>query len=231
MFQSKLFYTIIGILLCAFFINTPANGQYHRNSQSLPRQGERIVFARNRPGVVVAYGGVPYHYDNGIFYRPAGPYFEVVAPPIGIHVRLLPPYYRRIYIGTSIIFYYNGIFYRQNNTQDYEVVQPPVGADVTELPAGAKVLVLNGQKMYELDGTYYQEHLNDGQLWYTVVGKDGVVNTEPTETLQIGDTYAQLPEGCNLVVINNQKYYVSPDNIYYQEIIKDNKLLYAVVGK
>jgi len=231
MFSFKLCRTAFGIFLLVFWFNRPVQAQYRRDNRSLPRRGERIAVAHYRPGVLVAYGGVPYHYNNGIFYRPMGAYYEVVAPPVGIHVRILPPYYRRIYLGTSIIFYYNGIFYRQNNTQDYEVVQPPIGADVTDLPAGAQVLVLNGQKMYELDGTYYQEQINDGQIWYTVVGKDGVVNSEPTGTLQVGDTFAQLPEGCKPVVINNQKYYVSPNNIYYQEIVEDNKLMYAVVGK
>lgn len=160
-----------------------------------------------------------------------GTYFEVVAPPIGIHVRILPPAHRRIYVGTSIFFYFNGIFYRQTNNQDFEVVQPPLGSEVAELPAGAKLLMLNGQKIYELDGTYYKEQSNEEHTWYTVVGKNGIVNTEDTYSLQIGDTFEQLPDNCKPVVINNQKYFVSTNNIYYQEIIENNKLLYTVVGK
>ena len=206
-------------------------GQHRRENRPLPRRGERITLAQYRPGVIIAYGGVPYHYDNGCFYRPIDNYLEVVAPPIGIHVRILPPGYRRIYVGTNIVFYFNGVFYRPSNREDYEVVQPPVGAEVPELPDGAQVLVLNEQKVYELDGTYYKEEIRDGQTWYRVIGKDGVVNTEITYTLQIGDTLEDLPEGCRPVVIKNQKYYVSPDNVYYQEVIADNKLLYTVVGK
>jgi len=231
MSTKKVFLFLASTIFLSFICNSRIMGQHRRENRPLPHRGERVALAQHRPGIIIAYGGVPYHYDNGCFYRPMDNYLEVVAPPIGIHVRLLPPGYRRIYVGTSVVFYFNGVFYRPGNREDYEVVPPPIGAEVPELADGAKVLVLNEQKLYELDGTYYKEEIRDVQTWYRVIGKDGVVNTEDTYSLQIGDTLPDLPEGCRPIVINNQKYYVSPDHVYYQEVIEDNKLLYTVVGK
>jgi hypothetical protein len=42
-----------------------------------------------------------------------------------------------------------------------------------------KTIVINGEKFYELNGTYYKDEIrNNGELWYRVMGKNGVVNTD-----------------------------------------------------
>jgi len=87
--------------------------------------------------------------------------------------------YRSFYVGPSPYYYYGGVYYKPYSSNQYEVVKPPLGAVVNELPPGAKVAVIDGKKYYQYSGTYYEESINDNnQLEYTVVGTDGILNTE-----------------------------------------------------
>jgi hypothetical protein len=65
--------------------------------------------------------------------------------------------------------------------------------------------------------------VNDqGKTIYVVAGKDGVLNTDgsdagpDTAAPQVGDIVNELPDGCRKVVLNGKRYYVSPNDIYYQ---------------
>ncbi|RXK87162.1 DUF6515 family protein [Filimonas effusa] len=217
------------------------------------------------PSVTLSFGGMPYYYSYGYYYRPYGGYYRVVAPPIGIHVGVLPPGYWAFSFGAFPYFYFNGVFYRQYNG-GYEVVDAPVGAEVPHLPRGARVVVINDLKYYELDGTYYREVIKDnGLVRYQIAGKNGRLETYDSAAIQqqdlpqeqavapapqtavppaapaqatpaaplpkVGDVVEALPDGTKTVVLNNQKYFVSPANQYYQELIKDNKIMYKVVAE
>ena len=222
---------------------------YHNYRYGYP--GQHIYL--NRPTIMINFGGYRYHYLDGIFYRPYGSYFEVCAPPIGIHIGILPYGYRRFWIGPDDYYYYNGIYYRHYDDY-YEVVTPPVGAEVAEIPEGSKPVVIDGHKYYEYNGTYYRETPHDnGEMWYTIMGKDGVLTGGPEAGSQdnysystpdddysspsananpeIGSEVRSLPENTHTVVVNNQKYYVTPDETYYQERIDNNQIYYRVVVK
>ncbi len=95
----------------------PVRGQY---VERLPN-GYREVF----------HGGSPYYFHGGVWYRPYGPRFVIVAPPFGIVVPLLPPYYTTIMIGGFPYYYANDVYYVQNPS-GYMVVEPPAG--VTQAP-------------------------------------------------------------------------------------------------
>jgi len=78
------------------------------------------------PGyAVVNYRSAPYYYHAGVWYRPSGPGFVVVAPPIGIIVPLLPPAYATVYAGGVPYYYANEVYYQQV-PNGYAVVNPPV---------------------------------------------------------------------------------------------------------
>jgi hypothetical protein len=138
-------------------------------------------------------------------------------------------------MGPNPYYYYNGIYYRPHGNE-YEVVAPPLGAVVDKLPPGAKVKVIDGQKYYELNGTYYKEDFNaNNELSYTVVGTDGVLNTDGQEGLTyepvIGDRIDKLPADSRPVVIQGEKLYNTPSGLYYKEVYEGNKLYYELVGK
>lgn len=205
-----------------------------------PYRGMRVSFNYfSGPRTMYPYRGINYYYSGGYYYRPYGTYLQVVAPPIGISIGLLPRGYRSIDVGGSPYYYYGGTYYRPGQKSNtYDVVDAPLGASVPELPKDARVVVINGQKYFELDGTYYKEDVRDNsEIWYTVVGKDGKIDTEDTPVAEepagpkVGDTVDKLPADCRTVVVNGQKYYVSPDDVYYEEVIGQNTISYKVVGK
>lgn len=194
-----------------------------------------------------------------IYYRPAYrlPYrYSHYGPAFGVRINVLPFGYSRFFIGNDPFYYYDGIYYRPYKSGGYQVAQPPLGAIVKKLPSGAKTTVIDGQKYYELGGTFYQERVtSNNKLRYEVVGTDGVLNTTnadaddeeetpvqaPPTTAQAqpnsngaapanGAVVSQLPTGCTAVNINQQKFYVSPEGVYYQEINTGNTTSYKVAG-
>ena len=227
------------IMAIALFIVHDASaqrgrGRYRHHSYG-PYRGQRVVHIAG-PRVIVPYRGISFHYSNGYYYRPYGGYFRVVAPPIGIHINILPRGYRRIYVRDVPYYYYGGTYYRPGAGADkYEVIEAPLGASVPELPNGAKVVVINEQKYYELDGTYYKEEIKDNdEIWYTVVGRDGKINTDEEYTNDgpyVGDILDELPANSKSVVVNGNKYFVSPDDVYFEETVTNGKVQYKVVGK
>ena len=217
---------------------------YSYNTRYYPVRGQQFY---RIPGsyINIHFGGNPYYYSGGLFYQPFGSYYRVIPPPFGIRISLLPRGYWSLSLGGYPYFYYNGIFYRKSNN-DYEVVKAPVGAEVPSIPRDAKTVVIDGSKYYEYNGTYYKETIkNNGEIWYTVEGKNGVLNTDkaaaaplPTEppvasnaAPSIGDVVDKLPDNTKTVVINSKKYFVSTDNIYYEEIIDGQQVRYKVAGK
>ena len=194
-------------------------------------------YAYNRSSVSIRFGGLPYRYQQGYFYRPYGSSFRISVPPIGIHIGTLPVGYRRMYVGPDPYYVYEGTYYRSlPSSGEYEVVAPPLGTVVTALPPGAQVKVIDGQKYYEQDGTYYQETItSDNRLHYTVVGTDGVLNTgempQQREEPQVGDRFDTLPADAKAVVIQGEKFYTTPTGLYYKEVVEDDRVYYEVVGQ
>jgi len=76
--------------------------------------------------VAVKFRGAPFFFEAGVWYRPSGPGFVVVRPPIGIIVPVLPPSYATVWVGTAPYYYANDVFYEQTDG-GYAVVAPPAG--------------------------------------------------------------------------------------------------------
>jgi len=75
---------------------------------------------------VVHYHGDRYYYGDGAWYRPYGPNFMVVAPPIGLVVSFLPEVQATLFFG-GIPYYQAGPVYyaRRPGYGGYVVAQPP----------------------------------------------------------------------------------------------------------
>ncbi|HEY4198394.1 MAG TPA: hypothetical protein VGM63_22790, partial [Mucilaginibacter sp.] len=48
--------------------------------------------------------------------------------------------------------------------------------------------------------------------------------------IQVGDVIEQLPADCRRVTLNDKKYYVSPDNVFYEEFKDANGTGYRVAS-
>jgi len=174
-----------------------------------------------RPGFGYRRSYYGYGYRN--YYRPY----------LGFSLSILPFGYYPFYYGADQFYYSGGLFYRQYDNE-YKVVVPPVGAEVPSLPKEANEVVINGETYYEYKGVYYSVSQNaDGKTVYIVAGKDGVLNTDgDTNTAPLaGEIVNELPEGSREVFLKGEKYYVSPDDIYYEEVVDGKTITYRVVGQ
>ena len=102
------------------------DGRYN-HGRSYPTRGY-VYGSLPRGYVNVHYHGSPYYYRGGIWYRPYGPRFMVVAPPIGIGVGFLPPYYTTVWFGGMPYYYADDTYYLwRPERREYVVTQPPTG--------------------------------------------------------------------------------------------------------
>ena len=230
------------------------NGSRNYVSIGIGNRGYRS-YDNYRSGYRPYYGyGSGYNYYPSYHYRPVyrSPFgYSHFGPAFGLRLSILPFGYSPFFIGNDPFYYYHGVYYRPYADGGYEVTAPPLGATVKHLPSGSKATVINGQKYYELGGTFYQEEMSPkNKLQYVVVGTDGVINTPddqnevrpedappaPTpngapETPLQGSSLNQLPANSKVVVISQQKYYMAPSGVYYQEVIDaKNNVSYEVVG-
>lgn len=72
----------------------------------------------------IIYGGSPYYYGGGLWYRPWSGNFVVVAPPVGIVVPVLPNGYVTFSVGGRTYYRYDDAYYARRN-DGYIVVDPP----------------------------------------------------------------------------------------------------------
>jgi hypothetical protein len=189
---------------------------------------------RSSPRVGYGHGG--YWGDHGYYHYSHGYYGSYYLPRLGFSIGVLPYGYYPFYYGDFQYYYSDGLFYQYDNNQ-YTVVEPPVGAEVKELPEKAQSIVINGQQYYELNGVYYQPVTkDDGTVVYQVAGKDGELNTtniqdDQQQGPQMGDIVPQLPPDCRRIKVNGEKLFVSPDGVYYQELVDPNGgKTYKIVG-
>jgi len=68
---------------------------YNYRSPVIIRNYHPIVFGPRYYGVPhgsisITFGGYPYYYFGGTFYRPYGGYYRSIFPPIGIQIGVLP---------------------------------------------------------------------------------------------------------------------------------------------
>lgn len=170
----------------------------------------------------------------GHFFNPY--YHYPFYPTIGFRIGFLPTGYYSFYVGPNLFFYYNDVYYRRLSANSYEVIAPPLGAKLPQLPIGAKEVAIDGKIYYEMHGTYYAETVNErNQVLYEVVGVNGVLGgkqaqpNNPQNPIQ-GALVTQLPANCHVVTLNGIRYYVSSNNVYYEEVMDGNNVLYKIVG-
>jgi hypothetical protein len=100
----------------------PGNGHYYPPPghvvRTLPRGYHESRHYRDR-----------YYYYSGVWYRPYGAYYRVVAPPVGVSVSLLPDVYSTLWYGGVPYYYANSVYYTPRASG--------AGYVVTEAPSGA----------------------------------------------------------------------------------------------
>jgi hypothetical protein len=138
------------------------DGRYN-HGRSYPAHGH-VYGSLPRGYVNVHYHGSPYYYRGGIWYRPYGPRFMVIAPPIGIGVGFLPPYYTTVWFGGVPYYYADQVYYTwRPERREYVVTQPPAGQPSqvgSSSSSGTDVFVYpkNGQSEAQQSTDRYECH-------------------------------------------------------------------------
>lgn len=138
------------------------DGRYN-HGRSYPARGY-VYGSLPRGYVNVHYHGSPYYYRGGTWYRPYGPRFVVVAPPIGIGVGFLPPFYTTVWFGGVPYYYADQTYYMwRPERREYVVTQPPAGqpsrvGDASASSADVFVYPKNGQSEAQQSTDRYECH-------------------------------------------------------------------------
>jgi hypothetical protein len=108
----------------------------------------------------VFYGNARYYFQGGVWYRPQGRRFVIVAPPFGIIVPVLPPYYATVMLGGVPYYYANEVYYTQG-AGGYVVVAPPQG-EVSQAPPAPSAPPLSDKLfLYPRKGQSEQKQATD----------------------------------------------------------------------
>ncbi|HUL82281.1 MAG TPA: DUF6515 family protein [Gammaproteobacteria bacterium] len=102
------------------------------------------VAAVPRGAVVVRDGPNRYWFHGGVWYRPEGGRFVVIAPPVGVFVPVLPPFYTTLMLGGLAYYYANDAYYVWREPEhQYEVVDPPANVESAAVapPASESVFI------------------------------------------------------------------------------------------
>jgi hypothetical protein len=114
--------TVIALLLVLAASEAVAGGHGHYRGYGYPAYGYSAY------GYSARYHGLPYYYRGGAWYRPYGARFVVVAPPIGIGVSILPPFYTTLWFGGAPYYYANDTYYQYHAARrEYVVTEAPRG--------------------------------------------------------------------------------------------------------
>src|SRR5215831_4693206 len=111
------------------------------------------VAAVPRGAVIVRSGPTQYWFHGGVWYRPEAGHFVVIAPPVGVFVPILPPFYTTLTIGGVPYYYANdGYYVWREPEHQYEVVDPPANVDsATVTPAPSENVFVYPNKNQSAD--------------------------------------------------------------------------------
>ena len=133
--------------------NDRAHG--HNRAYPYPGAGVRVLPAPVRP---MFWGGVGYHFHQGIWYAPGVHGYLVVRPPVGIVIGELPPFFTALTIAGVAYLYANGVYYRSHQGGGYEVAPPPPGIETVEPLARPYIYPGQGQSPVQQASDEYECH-------------------------------------------------------------------------
>jgi len=166
------------------------------------------------------YGPNLYYYSNGIYYRQYDDNsYHVVAPPVGAEVPQLPSRARSIMIDNQQYFELSGVYYKPNTkadgTRDYIIAGKDGVLNTNVVPAPAPAPTVAPPP---------------SQVMPAPTPEPPPAAQPANSNIKTGDTFNQLPDGCKAIVVGGKKYFVSADDIYYEEVADKGKVSYRVAG-
>jgi hypothetical protein len=166
----------------------------HHDRRDRGRPG-RATIVLPRTSVKIVFGGRPFYYDRGVFYRRRVFDYVVVRPPIGTVVREVPADCERVVINGVTYLNYDGVYYK-SGPAGYTVVSLPIangyGADPVQIasaPSGKHAGDAITINVPNKNGSYTPVELRE--INGTYVGPRGEVYPTKPELRQLEDMYGQ----------------------------------------
>jgi hypothetical protein len=107
------------------------DGRYHHDHYYPPHG--YAVRGLPRGYYVAHHPSGSYYFSGGAWYRPYGPRFVVVAPPVGLFVPVLPAFYTTLWVGGNRYYYADDTYYTDDPEQHgYRVVDRPNDDEIRE---------------------------------------------------------------------------------------------------
>ncbi len=205
-FVSGLILAVLVIILLGFtqIAQAQERGSHHQQYRDARYQHNHDYPARGQfigslPGGhrEIFYRGARYHFNGGVWYRPQGRRFLVVAPPFGLFVPFLPPFYTTIWLGRIPYYYANDVYYTPT-VGGYTVVEPPKG-EVSQAPPAAGQQQTGQMFVYPRQGQSQQKQADDRYACHSwAVDQTSYDPTKPpagaSETLR--DNYQRAITAC-----------------------------------
>ena len=145
----------------------PPRGYVHDNRYNhdryYPPRGYAVNQLPHEAYVAHYHGGGQYYFNGGVWYRHSGASFIVIAPPFGIGIPFLPPYYTTIWIGGFPYYYADNTYYHwRPEMRQYVVTQPPQDAAAASTTPDRDdemfVYPKNGQSSQQISTDRYECH-------------------------------------------------------------------------
>ena len=122
-----LFLGLMMTIMTGAVLLTPPQAQAYEGYRAHRHPGHRgYVRVLPRHHHMTYHGGLRYYVSGGVWYRPWGGRFVIVAPPVGFVVPFLPPYYETVHVNGVPYYYANDVYYVQS-PNGYRIVNPPQG--------------------------------------------------------------------------------------------------------
>lgn len=112
----------------------------YRHDRYYPPRGHVVDRLPSHP-IVIPHHDTRFYFHGGVWYRPDGPRFVVVAPPFGLGISVLPPYYTTLWVGGVPYYYADEVYYNwRPERREYVVVEPPREAEAYVPPTTPETL-------------------------------------------------------------------------------------------
>ncbi len=153
----------------------------------------------------------PYYYYGGVFYRPYNGGYQVTAPPIGASVPTLPSNAQSIVIDGIQYYEAAGVYYHADVDANGKTVYIVVGRD------GVLNTESSDLPMSNNDDPIDNAPVNNNAQVQSTPQDQGTTQANVAAVAKVGDIVDQLPPDCKKVTLNKKTFYVSPDNVFFEE--------------
>ena len=177
---------------------------------------------------IIIYNNIEYRWYYGYYYEPWWGCYIRIWPPFGFRIGWLPPYYYAFWYRDIEYYYCCNVYYIYvEEEEEYVVVRPPIGAVVETIPGYSEKLIVDGETYFIADAIQYKAVIVNDEIWFKVIK---VIDEDEYDIVQIpvGALIETLPEDRELILIDDQTYYIA-DNVQYKAVIVNDEIWFKVL--